>query len=476
MVEVREIQIVTSRGPSDQLDATSSINGFPSIHARYHMSAGGVPDAVGTAAVEAAAADQMLMFEPRTSPDTSIFVSDGKGGELSFQGLLAMPSHEVGVSGIGSSFTCIHTASLLDVFDPSIYQIKSPPSGGGVLSTTASSIAGRVQEMLDTTIQAWSDTSKDARIRGTADSDALDDAIHEQNEKVRYYVNELLSNSVESTTFPTLSRLTKNKNVNLGLNAQIQRTIFNSSTSFFVALQSLMAQWQLFYAPVKGAGVGRIRQMSDILVDPEKKGIACSLLLLNAGPSGSMPVTQVIVSSTVGHAPKNSEQMSRGARPGLVPKQIAAHPSRFQGGRVSRSPLPPFLGYLTQSGTPAAGGLSAEEYRTQRDSAITDIEDYTASDVKAFAEAWAKNHYIDSVLSPCTATLTCEFDLSWEAGKSYEVEVEVAGANGDRLGHALFKGLLNSERHSVVISKDGGRVVTTLMFTHILLLENTLPT
>lgn len=461
MAEERVIDIQTSRGSADFLEIVSRINDMPSAQVRYHMPEDSTAiAAIADDAVSAAAEDQSAMFQPRLAPDETIIASDGKGGSLTFNGFGTNPSHQIGIGGVGSSITLLHESAIICAYDPSIYHIRTPPKAKGRLSTTDKSVTNRLQFILDETVKLWQDA--DSRVRGTDENEALKDTIHVQNSAIKDRVDALLGNSM--TEVDGLDRLSKFSNVNKSINFQLWKGLFSRRTDFFDTLRAIMAQWQFYYAPSKQPGeMGEIRQLAEVIEDGEGKEIVCTDIRIAAGPVGIMPVTQVLVEGIINQAPRSKDQMDNGARQGEVADHIAAFPPEFTGGRLMRTGMPPFLGMPFRGVQPGTGGdLSVDGYIAARDGYVTDLTDFVEKQVTKFAEGWAKNTYVDAVLSPCTAELTCELDFSWEAGRVYNVSASKADGSG-----VLFTGLLNAERHTIESKQDGAYCRTTLSFSHV---------
>jgi hypothetical protein len=455
----------TDAGTPDWVMLTSGINTFPTCQVSYHYPRGDVAvRAVASEIAAQAAADQVLSFEPRFEADASVRLEDGNGGELDFKGFKTAPSHRIGVGGVGSSVSMIHAMSLIGAYAPYIYEAEVfhrdaiNPKGGN--------LAVRAVDMLNAMTEAW---QGDGRDRGIEEYEQIKDSLHENNQKVEAKVKELLRASADTTAIEGLSEITTHGGLNLGVNSAILKCLTSRRSNFFDNLIELCSMWQLIYQPDKSAsGTGKLIRMEDALnLDVQEREVSVIDFLINAGPMSIMPVTGVIVEGL----PASEHRSSDGAdttKFGIVPNSIVTHGS--PSGRMVTAPLPPFLQRPLHTAFLTDGvDMTESGYDAAQEAQVSDLADIVSGPVKTLAEQWAKNYFIDLVLAPSNVSLTCELDLSWQAGKTYKVMAKNSG------GAVLFQGLLNREQHTISTRGQQATAETHLYFSHVLILGNILP-
>lgn len=479
MIEIREIKVTTDRGSPDLVVFRSTLNQFPTLELRYHQSVeSGVVEALAEDTAALAAEDQLASFDPQLEANTEVTIEDGQGNTLVFSGMLVKPGHHIGVGGVGSSATVIHESALMSLYDPSIYEIREPADGEGRLRFTDDSVTLRASQIIEETVKFWTDEagSEQARIRSSDDSEAIKDALHEQNTQVYDLVKLLLDNS--ETEFPGLAGLDEYSNVNKAVNYDIWATLFSPRDDFLSVLHALMARWNFYYAPAKANGeVGMIRRMDWILESDGTVEVICINIEMAAGAQTFMPVTQVLVEG-LGEGPqRDDDNPEDDAPPNLVPRTYAAYPETFRGGKLLRTPLPPFLTLPFKDSTGAEGELlSIDAYRQAKDDAKSNLNSFTDTQIKEFATTWAKQIYLDAALASSSVTLSTDLDVTWEVGWVYEVKALARDASGSgTVGHVLFSGLLSSEETQIQSGDNGMQASTNLQFTHVRVKENTLP-
>lgn len=479
MLEIREIEVESSYGAPDHVVYRSTLNQFPSIEVRYHRTLeSGVIEAIAEDTMSAAADDQRETFEPQLTASITLSIRDGKGEPLEFSGMPVKPGHHISVGGIGSSFTLMHQAAVISAYDPSIYEIREPADGEGRLRFTEESVTARAAEILAETIKHWTAASgsDQARIRGSESNETLKDQLHAQNEKVYDKVDRLLRFS--ETDFPGVAGLDGYSNVNKAINYDIWATLFSPREDFLSVLHALMSRWNFYYAPPKTPDeVGVIRRMDWILEADETKEATCISIDTQAGSSSFLPITQVLVEG-LGEGPARDDvNPEDDADPNLVPRTYAAYPETFRGGKVLRSPLPSFLSLPFRDTTGSEGeNLNIDTYRQAKADAKSNLNSFTDTHITEFARTWAKQLYVDAALASSTVMLVMDLDLSWYVGTVYEVKALYQDSSGGgAAGHVLFTGLLSNEESIVKTGDSGLQVATNLQFTHVRVMENTLP-
>jgi hypothetical protein len=456
----------TDAGTPDWVMLTSGINDFPTCQVSYHYPRGQVAvRAVASEIAAQAAADQLLSFAPRFEADASVHLEDGKGGVLDFEGFKTAPSHRIGVGGVGSSISIIHSMSLIGAYAPYIYEAEVFHRDD--INPTAGNLAERATTMLEAMTTAWQGEGRD---RGIEEYEEIKDSLHANNQKVEGKVKELLKASADTTAIDGLSEITTHGGLNLGVNSSILKCLTSRRSNFFDNITELCATWQLMYQPDKSAGgVGKIIRMEDALnLDVQEREVAVIDFLISAGPLSIMPVTGVIVEGLPAGEHRSGGDEDDTTKYGIVPNSIVTHGNAE--GRMATAPLPPFLQRPLHTSFLTDGvDMTDDGYDAAQEAQVSDLDDIIGGPVKALAEQWAKNHYIDLVLAPSNVSLTCELDLSWQAGKTYKVKAENSG------GAVLFQGLLNREQHTISTRGQQATAETHLYFSHVLILGNTLP-
>lgn len=465
---LRRPTVQTNAGMPDWVMLTASINSFPSCQVSYHKikSDKAINASVSDTASEAAA-DQNAMFSPRFFPDMRVTLEDGAGGKLEFVGFKTAPSHRIGVGGVGSSVTVMHDSALMSAYAPYIYDAE--PEQREDLNPESGSVAERAEELLDAITKAW---QGNGRVRGAEEFEEIKDAIHSNNQRVVNMVKALWKASADSTSFEGMDGLGEFGGLNLGVNASILDVLTSQRSDFFECITGLCSMWQMFYKPGKKVGeMGQLVRLEDAVSgeDAEEKTVVTEDFIINAGPMSTLPVTGVITAGIPSkeHREGGSEEDETAA--GVVPGSVVMHGSME--GRVATAPMPPFMSVpihtpLLSDGVDLSSDAYAEAQQAQQDA----IDAISSGPVKTMVEQWTRNIYTDLVLAASNAALTCPLDLSWEAGKTYKVRIKSKDS-----GSVLFQGLLNREQHVISTRGQNGVAETNLSFSHVLILNNTLP-
>lgn len=465
MIRIPEIQ--SSEGSADHAVLTSSINGFYSCQVSSHTATSDTAlKALASDAASAAAAEQNAMFSPRLAPDASVRLTDGKGNTVQFSGFVTAPSHRMGVGGVGNSHTVVHESALLSAFAPYIYTAEVERRDD--INPLGPDLASRAKTMLEALTKAWQGEGRD---RGLDVYEAIKDSIHANNQAVLPKVQKLLTDSAETTKIEGLDRIASHAGLNLGVNSAILKTLISARADFFMNLLNMCAQWQLIYQPsMEAGGVGRILRLQDAIAKGSERSIAVKDFVISGGPMSIIPITGVLVEGLPSSERRASGSPDDVTKFGITPASVVFYGSAS--GRVATAPLPPFLQRPLHTMFLTDGvDLSLSAYEQSQQEQASDLDDIASGPVRKLAEQWARNHYTDLVLAPSNATLTCELDLGWETGKSYQVKAKSAETGGA----VLFQGLLNTQEH--IISTRGGSPTaeSTLSFSHVLILDNTLP-
>lgn len=477
MAEFRSVQVVSSLGITDQVTLSAAINQFPQVVCSKQI------DAEDGEAVKIHAGDfvalakeeQARILSSRSAPDFSVRIDDGQRNIVDFQGYTLGAGAKIAADGVSCMVSGIHRGSLLSAYRPDIYQTYAETriDESSPLKVTGASIMGRLKEILKRKTDAWGDETLRRRT-GVDYVDAIYDEIHTTNESLRNTVDELLGASEESTSYELFSTLEGFEGANSALNAKLAEMLDMHSGNFFQSLQTLATIFRLIYVPDKsGSTVGYFCKLSDIFAEPVEVECACVSWDISVSSATVLPVSSVLVHGLVAAEVRSTNTNTQEVWPGYVSDILARFPEEpAEGGTTTMMPAPEFLQFPVRHDWLSEGEeMDPEQAIADYEALSNEVLEFSTQLAQQFGSEWARQGYLDTVLAANQVTLTTDLDLAWEAGTFYVVKARSA-KDGSTL---MFKGLLQSEVHTISSNQNAPMAVSVLSFSHVLIGDQTLP-
>lgn len=458
-----------SSGSVSTIDVLLGLNAYPYVTIKFHQkgSGGSASKILNTEMIAALAEAQRGMFAARTAPDMTAQFSDGKGGEMNFQGFSSRPGYTVGMGGVAQLITGIHPSSMMDGLNLSIYTAPGIPIARAKVNSKAGSWAVRLAELTKGLIEKWQ-----SLVSSTGDDATIKNDIHNQNQLFLPMWYNLLSNSTSTAEQKTLEKAAEHPGVNDGINAAlISALMARRPGGFLNNILSLNGLLQMIYVPsLDPASGGQIKLLSKLFDDSENRNV--KLIGSNGllGERGALPMGRVLVTG-LGDTEWGPFVQGFSGKPPLVANRketiVVAYPeTAVPGSKLTTVDLPPFLPfpisaapYMKREGF--AGGMRAKTTVGALSSAATSLAAYKRGALADLCKDYARNIYIDLALSSSQVTLSTDLDLSWQVGRHYSITA--TGKNGG----TQFKGMLASCQHSAVISENSPSAGTQLVFSHV---------
>jgi len=444
---------------------SASINSFPSATVKFHKekSGGKASNVLSSELISSLAGFQRDMFKARTEPDLDLEIDDGNGGALHFKGYIANPGLVASYGDISADIKAIHTASVVEALNLSIYTAPGVPSNHAIKNVESASWSSRLSDITKELIKNWE------RAQNPSDENTVvQREIHKQNGIPLKVWNAMLSSSVDSTTQKSLGSAPTHPGVNTNINDFLANTLLAVKPGFMGTMLSLNGALQMLYAPgMTEDDPGKFVLTQNLFKDAkelraEMNESGCSAGL---GARSNLPLGQVLVMGVGGSNFATEKARKVGRAPGiptLIPKTVVRYPKEgAAGGQLISVPLPPFLPSPVH--THDAPGLvrrvmNAEETAEQVQKSLEKTQAFVTGPFSDICRDYAHNIYIDLALSGAQFTINLPLDLTVRVGLYYNVSGPSA---------SLFKGLLVRVVHTLSISETNASASSSLTFSYV---------
>ena len=443
----------------DVVTAHFGINGFPSVSVNFHD--GNLPDSgvikmAGTDVAASVAAQQNAMFTSQL-PNSSIEITDGAGGTLSFSGYISGPKYSLGVGQVGFQTTIVHEASALSNLKTNIYQNINGAYRNGK-SVLEADIGASLWASLEK-LRKYSTLA--ARALPDGESRTISEQIDASNAKGLAIWEQICSQSeVEWPELPAL--IEKNSTTGVNISAVIYGAYLSNYNDFVQTMQQLQAMFSMVYVPsLENGNAGKFISTDVAVGDATPLTVKLRAISMTAGPKNIMPLAYVAVR---GPAPKEWRRGRYGHIVRRWPKVPVSTGQVVEIGPPSWLPTDQVVG-LPQGAT-LTDTMSLAGYRISKRDEKARLYEVNFPAVGKLLDRWAKQHYMDFSLAPTSAQVTTDLNLGVVPGTRYAV----SSANGP-----LFKGFLTGVEHSVSSKPNQLQAYTRLSFSHIEAIGFTLP-
>jgi len=409
--------------------------------------------------------DQILSFTGSPDP-VNLVMNDAKAAITSNRALITAPSYSAGLGFTGRKRNGVHESSILiglrtDIYTGSRDAWRTDNNPG------SASVATRLKELTQFIVEEWQDSAS------APDSSELSadvkQVIHTQNEPRLELWYRLLDDSVSTTEIEPLGKLKEtNPAVNAGVNSWMVALLRSSKQNFMGVVQAYASAFHLIYQPPSDEfPVGRLIKIEDLLLsDPEEISVMVVSEDLTAGPVRTLPLRKVIITGVTTTEYRDNGEMLDG-KPTIGASNIAEFPpGPFVGGSIQSFGMPPYLPnpiHPVVQGLDVSAGLTGSNYDGNITTLRDAVTDFTKDNIVALCEYHARGLFANLTLSNAQATLRCEMDLRFKAGRYYRV------AATDETGETvIFTGIVIGVTHNLVSHQDSPSASTEINFAYVM--------
>lgn len=463
--------------PPALIQITTAVGGPPTAMVRLHARVNAAERAARILSADIARSlgvSQNRLFAARPNPNAVLRLSDGAGGNMTFEGYVSNPAFSLGVGSVGFNYTIQHASAVLSAYKSSIYENyvigpgKSwePAPLTKYMETLGTEIrypevSRRIKACHELLLRRW-----DQALSGpnSVFDVAVKKGIHKVNEYVKPFWFAVLDASNESTTWDSLGKLGNEdneiqKSAQITLNSFIINTLMQNTPNFFGTIEAFCQAFQMLWVPTIGErAFGKFIRFKDVVSsDPKELRIPVKSAGLNGGNRGILPVTHAVV-----RGPYDVGHMEGTGNPNAPIQAVCVWPATvYAGGQITSDSGPPWIGryYMVPTGTQEALTklLSLDRYQASQVK-LNETVGKAAASKQPILEEWARNNYIFASLASATATIPIPMDLSIQPGTCYRV----SNKNGDH----LFTGFLAQVAHTLDTESTQPVAETILSFTH----------
>lgn len=468
-------------GSVSSYSLSASLNTFAFGQVDFHGNKGGKEssDILTSELISAMSSEQKRMFGARSKTEVSIKASDGKGGNIAFDGFSVRPalSLQKGSGGalVSRSLSAVHQASVIDAIALSCYRISGVAKTQADFAISAPDLATRISKVIEFLRKRWSSEAST-----TGDELAIAKQVDAQNKPLLDYLAKILGASKDSTKLDGLDEiLSARPAVNDRINGAIATTLLTQESGFFTTLRQLCHDFQLVYIPsFDPSNLGKLVTSDSLMKGTKSKAVNLTGISIELGERSVLPVNQIVVMAPTGSAWQPKVAAITGissTQPNLMNWSVVSFPDKPKGnGKTGIIGLPSWLPSAFSAMTSefaiqpnAGGGRERGGFAEQRVTRLAEsVDSFKTGALKKLITQYAKNVYVDTAMADHRANITCELDFEWQLGQRYEV------TSG---GTPLFTGTLAGIRHSGGISGESGNASTALNFSYVAMNGFTLP-
>lgn len=407
--------------------------------------------------------DQLFAFSGNPEA-VNLVMLDAKFSGTSNRSLITSPSYSTGIGFTGRKRNGVHEASILIGLRTDIYT-GTRDSWRADNNPGSASVATRLKELTELIIKDWQDEAGGDPSELSAD---VKKTIHEQNGPRLKLWYRLLDDSVSTTEIEPLGKLKAgNEAVNAGVNGWMVALLRSSKQNFMSVIQAFASAFHLIYQPPSSDfPVGRLIKLTDLLLSAPK---AISVMVvsedLTAGPVRTLPLRKVIITGVATTDYRETGDMKDGAVTSGSSNVVEFPKGPFLGGSIQSFGMPPYLPSpirTSPAGLNPNAGLTGDNYDSNLNALVGGANLFITEHVVAMCEYHARGLFANLTLSNSQATLRCELDLRFEAGKYYKV-----AATRESGEDVIFTGIVIGVTHSLVSQQDSPSATSEINFAYV---------
>lgn len=474
-VSVRKIEVNLTingepRHPS-RIVLVSNIQGVPQLQIVHHRNTDGNKRAIPVSAPEIAsemAERQNLIFNDRTSPEVSLFITDGKGGSLNFNGYLTDPIYDMSQTQSNLRDIVRPDYALIESIDYSAYALPLDITDlipSDLLKDNGYNVPATFDALAKWLLETWDENKDQRKILPSLQVEA-EETQNKVNQRCIKYFKELMRASSESFgwTKQLQQTFTDNKPESRNFTIRLMTYLRNSSGSFLSSLIKMAEEFQCFYSP-EWDKIGRLANWATVYDNPKECELPIVELNIEAGTKSLFPTFAIAVSNDA----LTGELDSTGASHNFI-----LYPDEVKnGGSIIRDGGPPWMpgdmvaDAVDQAANAHKNGIKSLKKAKKIHEKRTDYhKDWLDAKCDILYE-WARIVYLKQSLGASRLDAVIPLDLSLKVGQRYIIK----NTNGGSLGTGFLAQII----HDVNIEQSAASCTSRVHFTHIELPGFSLP-